>query len=283
MTSKKGVDIADLIRTKEAQRKKLQEPKEEEIIEEVQEPKKTSINLPTEKKKMLDKEMSIKINPRGFLKFCAIMVVLMLVFFAGRFSTGTIEISEDNGSWLTGFGSWLTGSFSGVDSVDAITKDTETVEKVNADEPVIKEEPKVIPTEVPKVKETSDEPEIIITKYAGSQLILNNVKVDWKDTWGKIIQLDYTIINGEDGTIKPSYIGFKVEGYGEFEKKMPLPTSGKTVKKDQRFEAITNVPKGFAYKESTTGDLGSVNVIANLYDANDNVIGTSISDFSLKG
>jgi len=283
MTSKKGVDIADLIRTKEAQRKKLQEPKEEGIIEEVQEPKKTSINLPTEKKKMLDKEMSIKINPRGFLKFCAIMVVLMLVFFAGRFSTGTIEISEDNGSWLTGFGSWLTGSFSGVDSVDAITKDTETVEKVNADEPVIKEEPKVIPTEVPKVKETSDEPEIIITKYAGSQLILNNVKVDWKDTWGKIIQLDYTIINGEDGTIKPSYIGFKVEGYGEFEKKMPLPTSGKTVKKDQRFEAITNVPKGFAYKESTTGDLGSVNVIANLYDANDNVIGTSISDFSLKG
>ena len=283
MTSKKGVDIADLIRTKEAQRKKLQEPKEEGIIEEVQEPKKTSINLPTEKKKMLDKEMSIKINPRGFLKFCAIMVVLMLVFFAGRFSTGTIEISEDNGSWLTGFGSWLTGSFSGVDSVDAITKDTETVEKVNADELVIKEEPKVIPTEVPKVKETSDEPEIIITKYAGSQLILNNVKVDWKDTWGKIIQLDYTIINGEDGTIKPSYIGFKVEGYGEFEKKMPLPTSGKTVKKDQRFEAITNVPKGFAYKESTTGDLGSVNVIANLYDANDNVIGTSISDFSLKG
>ena len=283
MTSKKGVDIADLIRTKEAQRKKLQEPKEEGIIEEVQEPKKTSINLPTEKKKMLDKEMSIKINPRGFLKFCAIMVVLMLVFFAGRFSTGTIEISEDNGSWLTGFGSWLTGSFSGVDSVDAITKDTETVEKVNADEPVIKEEPKVIPTEVPKVKETSDEPEIIITKYAGSQLILNNVKVDWKDTWGKIIQLDYTIINGEDGTIKPSYIGFKVEGYGEFEKKMPLPTSGKTVKKDQRFEAITNVPKGFAYKESTTGDLGSVNVIANLYDANDNVIGTSIGDFSLKG
>ena len=283
MTSKKGVDIADLIRTKEAQRKKLQEPKEEEIIEEVQEPKKTSINLPTEKKKMLDKEMSIKINPRGFLKFCAIMVVLMLVFFAGRFSTGTIEISEDNGSWLTGFGSWLTGSFSGVDSVDAITKDTETVEKVNADELVIKEEPKVIPTEVPKVKETSDEPEIIITKYAGSQLILNNVKVDWKDTWGKIIQLDYTIINGEDGTIKPSYIGFKVEGYGEFEKKMPLPTSGKTVKKDQRFEAITNVPKGFAYKESTTGDLGSVNVIANLYDANDNVIGTSIGDFSLKG
>jgi len=208
---------------------------------------------------------------------------LMLVFFAGRFSTGTIEISEDNGSWLTGFGSWLTGSFSGVDSVDAITKDTETVEKVNADELVIKEEPKVIPTEVPKVKETSDEPEIIITKYAGSQLILNNVKVDWKDTWGKIIQLDYTIINGEDGTIKPSYIGFKVEGYGEFEKKMPLPTSGKTVKKDQRFEAITNVPKGFAYKESTTGDLGSVNVIANLYDANDNVIGTSIGDFSLKG
>ena len=63
---------------------------------------------------------------------------------------------------------------------------------------------------------------------------------------------------------------------------MPLPTSGKTVKKGQRFEAITNVPKGFAYSESTTGDLTSVTVTATLYDANDNIMGSFISDFSLK-
>ncbi|NQV91197.1 hypothetical protein HQ489_01875 [Candidatus Woesearchaeota archaeon] len=277
MAIKKGVDIAELIRTKEAQRKKLQEPvvEEEEVEERVKESKNISQATSTEKKKILDKEMSIKINPRGFLKFCAIVVVLMLVFFAGRISVGTVDVGVNSGSWLTGL-------FSGVDSVEKTTKETES-EVAKTDEPVVVEKPKEEPKEVPKVEEESDVPEKIITKYTTSQLILNNVKVDWKDTWGKITQLDYTIINGEEGTIKPSYIAIKVEGYGDFEKKMPLPTSGRTVKQDQRFEAITNVPKGFAYSESTTGDLGSVNIIANLYDANDNVIGTSIGDFSLKG
>ncbi|MBT3836237.1 hypothetical protein HOD05_05110 [Candidatus Woesearchaeota archaeon] len=272
MASKKGVDIAELIKAKEAQRKKVLEP-EVEAEEETKETKVTS-EAAVEKKKMLDKQMSININPRGILKVCAIVVVLMLVFFAGRFSVGDIGI-VDSGS---DSGSWLTGLFSGVDAVDEVTG--EAVPK--ADEPVVVEEPKVEPKEEPKVEEVVDVPEKTVTTYDNTQLVLNNVKVDWKETWGKIIQLDYTIINGEDGTIKPSYISIRVEGYGDFEKKMPLPTSGKTVKKGQRFEAITNVPKGFAYSESTTGDLTSVTVTATLYDANDNIMGSFISDFSLK-
>lgn len=266
------VDIGELIRAKQEEKSE----KNVEVKEDSQ--KKESSNKSNQKKKVLDQEVSIKINPRSLLKFLGIVLILALVFGLGRWTATPV----DNGA-LSSLTGWATGIFDSKEVVPEPVEEKTTDPVENKSVEPIKEKPKVEAKQEIVETKVAEKDEKVVTTYTNTQFKLNDVKVDWKDTWGKIVQVDYTITNGEEGIIEADHIGVKVNGYGDFEKKVPLPASAKKINSGNVYEAITNVPGGFAYAEQTTGDLKSVKVTATLYDVNENVIETFGTSFNLEG
>lgn len=248
----------------------------------------------------LDKEVTIRIRPRSVLKGGISILVLFLVFFLGRWSVdpssleiATIESAavaeveeaaapepveaeeEDSDSFsLTGF---LTGLFGSSEDDEEIT--TAVAAEANTTNTTAEETPAANAT-----NETAAEPEEpVITTYTKVAVAINDVDFDWKETWGKITKVDYTIKNTEAGTIKADHLGMLVEGYDDFEKKIPLPLSSKTVKAGQTASSKVQVPQGFSYSEVTAGDLTEVVITFTLYDADNKIMASFKTAYNLKG
>lgn len=228
------------------------------------------------KKSRLDGEITIKINARKLLKGSLMILVLFLVFYLGRISAGTTS--------LTGM------SFS--DDVE------EKAEKVEVEEPepevveeVAEEEVELAATEDEEetgAEETTDEEEAdedvdYITTYNKVSLGINEVKTDWKGTWGKITGINYAIKNLESGPIKINHFLLYVEGYDDYEKKVPLVGSKQIVKAGTSQSSLATVPNGFSYSEVTAGDLSSVTVTLILYDAGENEVASATKTANLQG
>jgi len=92
--------------------------------------------------------------------------------------------------------------------------------------------------------------------------VIKSVKVDWKETWGKITQLDYTIKNNEEGTVKPDHFTMMVEGYADEASKRNVPVSIDSQDIKSKTSAISSaiVPGGFNYHSKTTGNLDDVEI-----------------------
>ncbi len=118
---------------------------------------------------------------------------------------------------------------------------------------------------------TAPAEEQVITSYTRVAISLDHVRTDWKETWGKILQLDFTIKNNEGGTIKPAYIILSVEGYNEEaeKKKVPLKETSKNIKGGQTHLGAAVVPQGFNYNPITAGNLQDVQITITLHDSND--------------
>ncbi len=142
-------------------------------------------------------------------------------------------------------------------------------------------------TAAPESAVGAEPAEIVITSYSKVAVALNDVVIEWKETWGKIVKIDYTLKNNEEGTIKPSYFILLVEGYDTEEnmirKKISLPLSGQSIKAGESYSQISNVPGGFAYNQLTAGDLADVRLTLQLYDASDRLMGTFNKGFDLRG
>lgn len=249
----------------------------------------------------LDKEIHIRIRPRSILKGTIFTVVLLLTFFLGRWSvdpssleSATVdsaavaeveeavepapvetEAADDSSSFsLTGF---IKGLFSSSDIKDEITN--AVVAETNSTNTTTEETTIADTTAAENV--TVEEP--IITTYTKVAVAINDVDFDWKETWGKITKVDYTIKNTETGTIKADHLGMLVEGYDDFEKKIPLPLSSKTVKAGESASSKVQVPQGFSYSEVTAGDLTAVEITFTLYDADNKIMTSFKTAYNLKG
>ncbi len=251
----------------------------------------------------LDKEVTIRIRPRTVLKGVISIVVLMLVFFLGRWSvdpsslgSATVESAtvaeveevampeaaeveeEDSSSFsLTGFLSGLFGSSGEKEEVTAAAV-VETVETNMTNTTIEETSAENATTET--VAAEPEEP--IITTYTKVAVAINDVDFDWKATWGKITKVDYTIKNTETGTIKADHLGMLVEGYDDFEKKIPLPLSSKTVKAGESASSKVQVPQGFSYSEITAGDLTAVVITFTLYDIDNKIMASFKTAYNLK-
>lgn len=251
----------------------------------------------------LDREVTIRIRPRSLLKGGISILILVLVFFLGRWSvdpsslgSATVESAavaeleeaavpepveveeEDSSSFsLTGFLSGLFGSSSEKEDVTAAAvaeTATQNATNTSTEETTVEN----------ATTESAAEPEepIIIT-YTKVAVAINDVDFDWKETWGKITKVDYTIKNTEGGTIKADHLGMLVEGYDDFEKKIPLPLSSKTVKAGQTASSKVQVPQGFSYSEVTAGDLTEVVITFTLYDVDNKIMASFKTAYNLKG
>ena len=245
---------------------------------------------------LLDQEISIRLRPRLIVKGLLILAFLTIIFLAGRWSIDAPDL--DLSSLKT----------SGIFTNTAAEKtETPTVPVADVKTPEVKavETPKptqttAAATTTPAPAETKPAPttptnttpattetaapatnEKIITKYTKVALAIPNVKVEIKGkepTWGKIINVEYTIKNNEEGTVKPDYLMItQVEGYdNDYNKKILLPTSAKTISAGKTITSSIAVPNGFTYSEATAGKVDDVTINFVLFDEK----GTAIASYS---
>ncbi|MDP3640314.1 MAG: hypothetical protein Q8R53_03880 [Nanoarchaeota archaeon] len=126
--------------------------------------------------------------------------------------------------------------------------------------------------------------EPIITTYAQVEFLLNDVGYEWLDSHGRILELDYTIVNNEAGTILPHYFVLEVEGYTDIRKNILLARNSQRIPAHRKLS--TQLPlqsPGFTYAESVTGDLANVRITLSLYDGEDVLLDAFVKEFDLRG
>lgn len=233
-------------------------------------------------------QITITLKPWKIVKGVLMLVLLLGVFYAGRFSAG-------EGSVLPDFSKYF--------SQDAgpsglATGDTKAVEESEADKEEVQEE---VPVEQNKTTETqlaeSDEtnetvseveevPEKAIDEgYSKVTLSLDGVYKDWKGTWGKIKGVKYTITNNEAGTIKPHHFSMIVEGYEDGEKYFDVSYTSQRVKAGQTLSDEAAVSGGFSYSPVTIldGDLSKVRISLFLLDVSGETIASVHQEVNLQG
>ena len=237
------------------------------------------------KKFVLDDSVTIRftISPRKLLKWGLVILVLLCVFFLGRYSASiscestvnapSVEVTDTitNEGSLSKVGGFFKSLFGGSSTTGGITAENNTTTAVateEVDSAAVEETTEETAEETPEaIAEVAEEGEPIITSYNKVALSLGEVSVDWKETWGKIKSFQYTIKNNEAGTIEPDHFVMMVEGYDDLEKIVPLPKSSKSLKAGVTASSYSTVPNGFSYSELSAGDLSSVDVTIIMYDA----------------
>ena len=244
------------------------------------------------------KEITIKIRPWKMVKSLFIVVLLLAVFLAGRFSVGENSLAlpsfSDYFDSDAGPSGLVTGDTKGAEDLEASQVDAS--KEAAVEEPAIEETAPVdrvspatetVPAvEEVKAEETEQVPEVVIDEsYSKVTLSLDGVYKDWKGTWGKIIGVKYTIINNEAGTIKPHHFVMIVEGYDEIEKHFDVSYTSQKIKADQTLSDEAAVSGGFAYSavQIPDSDLTKVRISLFLLDADSETIASTVQDVNLQG
>lgn len=245
----------------------------------------------------LDREINIRIRPRSLLKSAVFLLIVGLSFFLGRWTVEPVsldsaavveeaeevevelaepEAEEEEQSFFAGLMETWFGSEGEEETLaPAVVAEPNATGTTNSSAAPVSNATNASSESVPE--------EPIITTYAKVAVAVNDFDVDWKETWGKITKIDYTIRNNEEGTIKPDHLGMLVEGYEDFEKKIPLPLSSKTIKSKEVASSKVQVPQGFSYSEITAGSLDTVEITILLYDSGDKVMASFKSSYDLSG
>ncbi|MBI2151629.1 hypothetical protein HYU21_02790 [Candidatus Woesearchaeota archaeon] len=251
----------------------------------------------------LDKPITIKITPRKVIKSVLILGVLLAVFFLGRV---TADPDSDSIDWPS-FN--FTGMFAGDNDDADVEKVSATKSKVTDDNAADEDTSDTSTTTASNTADTSDsaadtsntaadntvttadadtptaevDDTEYITKYTKVSIALTSVRKEWKTTWGKITDVVITIKNGEEGPIKMDHLIMEVEGYPDFEKKIPLPLSLQKIVASKTLSTSVRIPQGFAYNEGSVGDLNSVDITLTLVDTNGKEVSKVTAGISLKG
>ena len=249
-----------------------------------------------------EREIRIKVSPKRVLKLASFFVLLIFAFYLGRWTMPetalteavAVEAPEESSEPESSFSftGWVTGLFAGngeeeTDAPESTATPTAASESSPAAEPTTAA-PAASETQTTNTTPASSAPTgaaaadegDVITTYAKVALALTSVKKDWKETWGKVTSFDLTVKNNEAGTVKSSYILMSLEGYEDAEKKIIF---GQTIKEGKTLQYTIPVPKGFAYNAITAGDLSSVDITIQLYDASDKLMSTTTNAMNLQG
>ncbi len=228
-----------------------------------------------------DKEVTIKLRPWKLIQMGMVLVLLFGVFFLGRWSV------DANLPSFTDASAKITKKVDAISGATVVAPTNKTTPAPATTAPVPANDTTATVAANDTANDTAAEPAVatFITAYSGGKiaLSLNDVRKEWKGTWGKITHLDITVKNNEAGTIQPSYVTMIIEGYEDVEKRVPLPLSARELGAGKTYTQVIPVPAGFAYSEVTAGDLSSVKITLALFDVNDKQMTTFYKDFNLKG
>lgn len=265
----------------------------------------------------LDKEVSIRFRPRTALKLLFFVVFFLISFYLGRWSLEECPASASAPAQTltppsvekeeSGFFSQVLSSFTGLFASDEEpeTPPVKNTSLTNASSLNQTSSPSSSQSTSSSsssasassasntsasssaasssAEETDEETETIITSYSQVFFSIDKVKTEWHDTWGKIIYFEYTIKNNEVGTIKPDRFVMNVEGYMDFDKKVPLPASSQSLKSKTTAKSTAFVPSGFAYSELSAGSLRDVEITFKLLDSSNKEMAVFKGMFDLSG
>jgi len=241
-----------------------------------------------------DKEITLKIKPRKLVEASVLILMFVAVFYLGRFSADPAP--------LTGFASLFTFDTAGSDDADeadapevkvkeavAVPEDedeadaTDTADADADEDTADAEETDTTEVTVDAAAEETAADEGIVTTYTHVTFAVEKADFTWKETWGKIDHVGFVLVNKEDGPIKVDHLGLLVEGYGDFEKKVPISSSIQVIDSMKQLQALAPVPSGFPYNAITAGDLTSVTVTLVAYDADNKEISRASTTANLQG
>ena len=257
-----------------------------------------------------EREITIKIKPRKIIQVTLIILILLVVFYLGRFSAG-----DSLGDSWSGFDlNWNFSSSNNNDTevnveidtvaepapedvsdtaetsdnaetnsaVESSAAKSSTEESTTSDSNATDETTDVAADSTDSTGATLEE-QGFTTTYDDVSITLDSIEHEWKGTWGKITTVSFTIKNKENGPVKMDHLGMTVEGYGEFEKVLPISASVQQVQKMTQVSSKVGVPSGFGYKAVAAGDLSNVQITIVLYDAESGKMGTATKEFNLGG
>lgn len=229
---------------------------------------------PLKRHSPLDGEITIKLSPRRLLRGSLLILMLVVVFYAGRFSVDADSYQLP---------SFSLPDFSGLFSSDDAGPSGLVTAEVNKTN-----ETEVKPEELQSVNDSAKQEEgpetFASAPYSKVALAVDDVYLDWKGTWGKIKGISYTIKNNEAGTVKPNHFVMVVEGYDDIEKSFDVAYTSQKVKAGETLKDEAAVG-GFAYnaKQIPDGDLTTVRISLFLQDASNNLIAAVHKDVDLSG
>lgn len=232
----------------------------------------------------LDREVTISLSPRKFLRGFLLVAMLFAVFYVGRFSVGATACQLPDFSNFMNIFSSDDANPSGL-AVAETEEANETTEQLAAEEPASGTEELTVETSSNETAvSTASADEIVVVSYSKVAISLDEVYKEWKGTWGKMTGIKYTIKNNEVGTVKPHHFIMLVEGYDDIEKSFEVGIATQRVKAGVTVqdEASTG---GFSYnpKSIPDGDLKKVKISLFLYDAENKLIAAHHRDVNLEG
>lgn len=261
-----------------------------ESVKELPVPRQPQLNKDKpQQEKSRGKEITITIKPWKMVKGFLVLVLLLGIFFAGRFSAGEDSVLPDFSKYFS-----QDAGPSGLVTGDTEAEETEAnlaeVEVAAPEEQNKTEESALLAESSENSSETAETvqnvPEKIVSEgYSKVTLSLDGVYKDWKGTWGKIKGVKYTITNNEAGTIKPHHFAMIVEGYEDGEKHFDVSYTSQKVKAGQVLVDEAAVSGGFAYSAVSIpdGDLTKVRVSLFLLDEDSETIAAVHQDVDLSG
>ncbi len=242
-----------------------------------------------QQEKSRGKEITITLKPWKMVKGFLVLVLLLGIFFAGRFSAGEDSVLPDFSKYFS-----QDAGPSGLVTGDTKAEETEAnlaeVEVAAPEEQNKTEESALLAESSENSSETAETvqnmPEKIVSEgYSKVTLSLDGVYKDWKGTWGKIKGVKYTITNNEAGTIKPHHFAMIVEGYEDGEKHFDVSYTSQRVKAGQVLVDEAAVSGGFAYSAVSIpdSDLTKVRISLFLLDEDSETITSVHQDVDLSG
>ncbi len=197
------------------------------------------------------KSIQIKVNPTKIARASLLVIIVLGIFFLGRLSADSFE--------LTGLATSDSIETAGINENSnedqAANLKTTEVAAEETTEAIVKE-----------TAEPDSSGEVVVNAYKNTQIVINGLQTVWKEDWGQITGLDYTIKNNEEGAINPGYFKVMVQGYKDVEKIATLPAELQLVHKGETQVGKIDLDKPFNYNEKNTGNLRQVKVIVVLFN-----------------
>ncbi|MBT4539733.1 hypothetical protein HOC32_05585 [Candidatus Woesearchaeota archaeon] len=229
------------------------------------------------KRHIVKDEYVFTFHPRKLLKFSFLIILLMAVFFVGR-----VTAPIDGGD------SFLTGLFvsDGVDEPAEIEIDAE-IEETLVDEPVVAEETTTDELTAAAVIEEEPEEEVVeqkvVTTYTNTKVTVDDLYIDWKETWGKITGVDFTITNGESGIVKPNYVEISLEAYEDRLVTSVLKTTYSSINGGENMSGDVAISGGYSYSSANVDDLSNAVIVFSVFDSSGKLIATQRKAMDLNG
>lgn len=254
--------------------------------ENLQRPAQAPVQQP--RQNLMDKDVSVSLNIRTVASWLAVLLLMSASFLAGRYvfpSDGGISLGTSGAAAVVDTesaqeaaepepaGSSDSSASANTTELTATPDSSETDEEAPAAE-------EAAPTESESTASTA----AVVTSYSDVKLSFSRVP-DFKwfeeDGYGKVTTLWYTIVNDEDGIIKPEKFRIRLEGYDDLEdiKLAAVPGPDKEIAPGET--TSHGFDKILQYSNTKT-DPSNLKITLELLDEKDQVIATAGQEFNLK-